>query len=103
MSQKAGYAYIWRYQVNPEKAVEFEELYGPRGGWSRLFSKSVHYCGTELLSSDRGWYWTVDRWTSRQAHRSFVKAHQAEFEELDQRGESLTLSEELVGEFQIVG
>lgn len=103
MNREAGYAYIWRYQVSPEKAAQFEELYGPRGGWAKLFAKSVHYCGTELLSSGQGWYWTVDRWTTRQAHKSFVRSNQTEFEELDKRGESLTVCEELMGEFQIVG
>ncbi len=100
--QDAGYAYIWRYQVSPEKVPQFEELYGPQGGWVRLFSRTDQYLGTQLLESGQGWYLTVDRWASRQAHKSFVAAHQEEFEKLDRQGERLTVSEEMVGEFRVI-
>ena len=102
MSSQAGFAYIWRYRVDQQERREFEALYGPGGGWERLFSRSKEYLGTELLKSPDGSYVTVDRWTSRHSHRAFVKENRQEFDALDRRGEALTRQEELIGEFTVL-
>ena len=43
-----------------------------------------------------------DRWTSRGAHKAFVRDNQAAFDALDQQGEELTAKEELIGEFLLL-
>lgn len=102
-TREAGFLYIWRYEVNPGDEAEFEELYGPEGGWARFFARSPSYVGTDLLQSrETECYVTVDRWRSAKAHAAFVAENKAEFDELDAAGERLTRAEELIGKFDVV-
>ncbi|MEE8584381.1 MAG: hypothetical protein V3T83_05960, partial [Acidobacteriota bacterium] len=56
--------------------------HGPQDGRGRLFSRSDQYLGTEVLDSGQCWHLTVDRWTSRQAHKFLAAALQEESGEL---------------------
>lgn len=97
------YLYIWEYRVRPGQIGAFEELYGPRGEWVRLFQMSPDYIGTLLIrdGDDATRYLTIDRWRSRQAWRDWRVRVDTEFQELDRRGEQMTLDERFLGNFEI--
>jgi heme-degrading monooxygenase HmoA len=92
---------IWSFQPRPERVSEFEIAYGPEGVWARLFRKSPHYLGTELLRTvdGSGRYLTIDRWQSRAAYETFCAEHGDEYQAVDRACESITLTEEQLGEF----
>jgi hypothetical protein len=99
------YCYLWEFVVRTGEVGAFESSYGPEGDWARLFRRDPQYVRTVLLkdreSSDR--FVTIDFWTSRAAFVSFRERFASEFEALDRRFEALTLRENRVGEFEIVG
>jgi heme-degrading monooxygenase HmoA len=99
------YVVIWRYRVDPAQRAKFEKAYGPRGEWSKFFSSSKDYLGTELLADDErpGEYVTIDRWTSEEAYGSFLGDHEADYDRLDRRCQSLTLSESRLGAYGVAG
>jgi hypothetical protein len=98
----SSYVYIWSYRVRSDREADFVTLYGPDGDWAEFFRQSPDYVGTELLQSPDGWYATIDRWTSREAHAEFVASRRAEFDALDARGELLTEEEVSVGTYETV-
>lgn len=96
-----GFVYIWEYEVAPEHVGEFERLYGPDGDWARLFRRHPGYLRTELhrdLGRPRR-YVTVDYWGSRQARDELRTRFEREWEELDARGERLSVAESHLGDF----
>lgn len=99
-----SFIYIWTYEVSPESVDEFLELYGPKGAWVALFRRAPGYLDTQLLSdpSRPGRYLTIDRWNSRAAFTSFRNEFAAEFESLDQLGQTITTDETKIGEFDSV-
>lgn len=101
----AGFTYVWSYEVRGGCEVDFESLYGPGGGWAKLFRQSPDYLGTNLLRDrkNKNRYVTIDGWDSEEAHRRFVSEHRLEFEALDRQGEALTQSETLIGHFDPAG
>ena len=96
---------VWRFRAAAGREGEFEELYGPTGAWAQLFGKAAGYLGTELqrVTGGSSEYLTIDRWESRPAWEAFRRDHAAAYESLDRRSESLTASEELVGELDDAG
>lgn len=101
---KVGYVYIWEYNVRPESMPEFERLYGPEGAWVELFRRQDGYVRTELYRDTKmpGRYVTIDYWRSEEDCRTFRRVFASEFEALDDRGERLTVAEDLIGEFSPV-
>lgn len=100
---RARFVYLWRYQPRVGREAAFENLYGPHGDWARFFGRSPAQLGTELLrSTESSRYVTVDSWSSREAHGSFVKQNREAWLELDARGEALTAAEEPLGEFTVL-
>jgi heme-degrading monooxygenase HmoA len=95
------YLIVWAFRPRPGREREFEDAYGPAGGWVALFRQSPDYLGTDLLGAadGSGRYLTVDRWRSRSAYEVFRAARRAEYEALDRAGENLTASEDRIGEF----
>jgi hypothetical protein len=96
------YLVIWEFQVKPNARLAFEEIYGPNGGWAKLFGKSPDYRGTSLVRDigRPGRYLTLDRWTSREALHRFKQAYQAAYDTFDKQCESMTDGESLLGEFE---
>jgi len=92
---------VWSFQPRPERVSEFEAAYGADGVWARLFRKSPDYLGTELLrgNEEQEGYLTIDRWQSRAAFETFRTEHATEYQAVDRACESLTLEEQLRGEF----
>ncbi|MCB9851014.1 MAG: antibiotic biosynthesis monooxygenase [Phycisphaerales bacterium] len=100
----SGFAYIWEYRVHHDASDAFRALYGPEGEWVQLFQRSPGYLRTELKQDvrDPHRFVTIDYWRSK-VHRDHCKASfAAEWSEIDQAGEALTISERLVGEFRHV-
>jgi len=97
-----SFLYIWKFQVHPDKEMEFQRIYGPEGEWVGLFKKGAGYRQTLLLKDldVPGTYTTVDLWESEAAYQFFKKKFAAEFEALDNYCEDLTESEVLVGRFE---
>ena len=93
------HAVAWRYRVAPQCHADFEALYGPDGGWARLFRRSVDYLGTSLYrdTADVDTYLTIDRWRSRDAYEAFLRDERADYAALDARGDALTIEETRLG------
>jgi heme-degrading monooxygenase HmoA len=94
---------IWHFHARPEMAAQFRAAYGPEGDWASLFRRSAGYLGTELLqaSADANSFVTLDRWTSDDAWRAFLRAWRNEYAALDRQYESLTDAEREIGEFRV--
>lgn len=96
-----SYIVIWEFQVRPGKEAEFERVYGPAGAWAQLFRRGEGYLRTELLRDREVWgrYLVLDYWDSAAHYDAFRAAHAADYSELDQRCEALTLRETRIGNF----
>ena len=92
---------VWQFEVAEEKIAAFETAYGSDGAWAQLFRKSPEYKGTELLRDayESGKYLTIDRWTSEEAFRAFLKQHDADYEALDRSCDALTEHETRIGAY----
>lgn len=95
---------IWKYKVKPGKKTEFEELYGNKGDWVKLFNKFPGYIKTDLIKNlnDNDMYLTMDYWLSKDAYDNFKLKSKEEFVLIDKKGEELTIEEEHSGEFTAV-
>ena len=95
------YIVIWRFKVDPAQRAKFEKAYGAKGEWAKFFSTAKDYLGTELLADDErpGEYVTIDRWNSEEAYSAFLAEHETDYDRLDRRFESLTISESRLGAY----
>jgi len=95
------YVIVWQYDIHPIRSAEFEQLYGPAGGWSQLFQRSPEYLGTQLLRDTAvpNRYITLDHWRTDAGFVAFTTAHHAEYVSLDRYGASLTITETQLGSF----
>ncbi len=48
MNLTPGFAYIWEYRVKDDGISEFRRIYGLRGDWVELFSRSSGFVRTDL-------------------------------------------------------
>ena len=92
---------LWEFRPLAGREAEFETTYGPGGDWVRFFARSREYLGTELLrdQDDPCRYFTLDRWTTREAYENFRRRHLSEYEELDRRSGQVTAHERPWGSF----
>ena len=97
------YSYIWEYRVHPDKVQEFEQLYGPEGGWAELFRQYKGYRQTLLLKDQDTplRYLTIDIWDSKAAFEAFRAESRDAFSKLDEKGEQCTIVEKSLGDFEI--
>jgi heme-degrading monooxygenase HmoA len=86
---------LWEFEVKPGTENRFESVYGPGGGWARLFAQDQAYLETRLLRDMHrpGFYLTMDRWESREAYEAFRQSHAAEYAALDAECELLSVQE----------
>lgn len=98
------YVILWEFAVRPDKIHDFVVAYKADGDWARLFRLAEGYVGTELLSSDEApeRYVTIDRWKSADDFARFQAEFGDPYRLLDQRLETLTLSERKLGAFTSV-
>jgi heme-degrading monooxygenase HmoA len=94
---------VWEFQVQSGSHRKFEALYGPGGAWVSLFGRDPGWVGTELLrdAENPERYLTIDRWRSAQAYDRFLAAIGEEYQQIDLAGEQITVTESLVGRFDI--
>jgi len=99
-----GYLAVWRFEVHPDHVAAFEEAYGPRGAWARLFARHDGFVAVELVrdSSHSPQYLTIDRWRSRAEYEAMHAGASSEYQQLDRVCESFTSSEEKLGEFDVL-
>jgi heme-degrading monooxygenase HmoA len=96
---------LWEFEVKPGSEELFERTYGPDGQWARLFRRDARYRGTRLLrdvGAERV-YVTMDSWESRAAYEVFLKKYAAEYAQLDQKCQRLTIGETHLGSFSPTG
>jgi hypothetical protein len=96
---------IWRFTVSGADREGFEKAYGEQGDWARLFARSPHFRGTELLrdcdryEADELAYITVDRWREQGDWSLFLEEHGDDYRALDLECEALTVGETRIGNF----
>lgn len=97
-----GYLVVWEFRARHGAETRFEEVYGPRGPWARLFTRGEGFVGTELNRDlkDSGRYLTLDFWKSREAYEVFREKHAAEYAAIDRECEALTAQEKPLGAFE---
>jgi heme-degrading monooxygenase HmoA len=100
-----GHVIIWEFQVRAGMEKQFEEVYGPEGGWAKLFSRDAAYLGTELIRDLKAArrYVTLDYWSSEQAYDDFRNRYLGEYKALDKKCETLTEGEQEIGRFTPCG
>ena len=105
MAIEWGYLVVWQFQPKPGSEQRFEEAYGPRGAWARLFATGDGFIRTDLTNdlNNSTRYLTLDFWTTKEAYKAFRARHAAEYAAIDHECEMLTADESLVGEFSRVG
>jgi hypothetical protein len=96
-------AILWRYDVQPERIIDFELTYAANGDWAKLFAKAAGYLGTELLWEREGVYLTIDRWRAQEDFDSFLVMHRVDYEALNNICDGWTLKEERLGVFETIG
>ncbi|HEX9393837.1 MAG TPA: hypothetical protein VF923_04240 [Gemmatimonadales bacterium] len=108
------YVIVWEFQVSAARLPDFERAYGPGGDWAAFFKRSDAYRGAELLRAQRdddgptetggdlGYYWTIDRWDSREAYETFNERFDAEYAAMDTRFAELCDLEVCLGKFEMI-
>jgi hypothetical protein len=94
-------AYVWEFYVASQNRMPFEQEYGPRGSWARLFRGASGYRGTDLVRgiSNPLRYVTIDRWDGAMAHESYRLRVASQYNDLDRLCEEFTTQENFLGQF----
>jgi heme-degrading monooxygenase HmoA len=95
---------LWEFDVKPGSEERFESVYGPCGGWAKLFQSDPAYRRTLLLRDPfrPSTYVTCDFWATQTAYQSFRQTQSNAYLELDEAGEELTLAERKIRAFEQV-
>lgn len=93
---------LWAFEVRPGSEGAFEEAYGSRGAWVRLFRRGRGFVETRLLREEgrSGHYLTLDVWESEGAYQRFRADFAADYAALDQECEGLTVAERSLGTYR---
>ena len=93
---------LWEFEVQADRVDEFVQHYSSAGVWAKLFRKSAAFRQTSLIQ-DAGSplrFVTIDVWEDQLGFENFTRAFRSEYEALDRRCESLTLTERFIGIFR---
>lgn len=92
---------VWAFTVRAASRAPFEQAYGPRGPWARLFEGFAGYRGTSLLRDNANSlrYLTVDRWDSLALRAAMLAAAREEYASLDRECAGFMESEAEIGVF----
>jgi heme-degrading monooxygenase HmoA len=94
---------VWSFRVEPAREARFTAAYGPGGDWARLFRRGEGYLGSQLVRCEEaGRYLSIDRWASKAAFDAFLERYAAEYDELDERFEELTVIEALIAAGEVL-
>lgn len=96
------YCIVWDYEVRSDQLAAFEALYGPTGGWMRLFRAADGYEGTELYreTTRPTHFVTIDRWTSQEVFEAYLATIGEAYGRLEEQGAALTVWERRLGAFE---
>ncbi len=93
---------ISKYYVRPEKVDEFRTFYDSDGDWVMLFSAHEGYFGTVLMEDAESCaFVTVDFWKAAIDFERCQSGNQQRYTDLDAMCETLTISEQYVGSFDV--
>jgi quinol monooxygenase YgiN len=97
------YVVVWRFEVKPEHVSDFKVHYGPNGSWAALFRRNSSYIRTDLLHDRQrpAEFLTLDYWQDKASYQEFQSRSREAYTDLDHECESLTLREELLGDFDV--
>lgn len=100
---KSMHVRVWEFLVREGFEAAFEETYGPRGAWARLFARGKGWLGTELLrvTAIPRRFVVIDRWASAGAFARFRESHGDAYESLDRECEAWTEKEVPIGAFEV--
>lgn len=93
---------LWEFDVKPGSEERFENVYGPDGGWVKLFQIDPAYQRTLLLRDPfrERVYVTCDFWANHKAYERFQQNHSEAYSALDKGCEELTVAERKIGAFE---
>jgi heme-degrading monooxygenase HmoA len=93
---------LWEFDVKPGSEERFESVYGPWGGWAKLFQSDPAYRRTLVLRDPfrPRTYVTCDFWADQTAYQSFRRRQSDAYLALDKTCEELTLAERELGAFE---
>lgn len=93
---------FYRYHVHPSQVRAFEQAYGPRGPWAKLFEHQPGFKRTRLFRhrKQQDVYVTVDIWESKSDYDAFRKRYAADYHRLDGQLSMLKLDEQLLGYYE---
>ncbi len=94
------YYIVWSYKVSEANQSKFEEEYNRSGAWFKLFEPCGEYMGHELIkhTTDNS-YLLIDKWMSKSTYDNFLKSHQLEYDDLNNRCKELYDEEVAVGTY----
>jgi heme-degrading monooxygenase HmoA len=95
-----AFAAVYAYEVAPERAAEFESVYGSDGEWARFFRAGEGYVRTELWR-DGLRYLVIDRWATAAAYAAFLGEHEDEYRARSRATERLYLRETALGRYEV--
>ena len=102
MNSKHEIQIIWEYIVKNEYLKDFIRVYSSSGEWAKLFSRCPGYIKTELKRDtvDRQKFITIDFWESRSSFSVMKQVIGLEYDLIDKKCKTYTLSEKKIGVFR---
>ncbi len=96
---------LYRYHVHPAQQAAFQQAYGPKGPWARLFSEVPAFVRTRLFAHKReaNIFVTIDVWRSKEEYDRFRSERAQEYARLDRELHLLYLEELLLGYYEGAG
>ncbi|MGH8029930.1 MAG: antibiotic biosynthesis monooxygenase family protein [Arenimonas sp.] len=96
---------VWRYRVEAQHRVVFEQRYGSDGDWVRLFRQAGGFTGTQLWRDplDPAIYLTLDHWRSASDFHGFLTRFGSQYAALDRICDALTSEEIDLGQYEDTG
>jgi quinol monooxygenase YgiN len=93
------YRLVWEFDAQPERADEFDQVYGADGQWADFFRRSPEYLGTQLYRNTQNplRFIAVDQWRSRASYETFRKNNAADYATLDAWCRQLLTHERMLG------
>ena len=93
---------VWEFVVKDEFKGHFELVFGPGGAWSKLFTTSPGFRGTNLLrdTKDQRRYLIVDFWDTEAHREEILKELESEYAKLNADFDKWTESRTELGAFR---
>jgi quinol monooxygenase YgiN len=94
-------AVVWQFEIDADKAVEFERLYGADGEWTKLSRRSRSFLGSSFLKDlareDR--YLLVEYWSEMVVYERHLAAYESAVKDLERQRDCCVRRIEPLGVF----